>query len=125
MLNGLALKQSLGYRILLLLAVAVFFLLLLFSFIFWQFSAPDDLKTRIEPDEFSFPCSELLCWNNSLYFSQFILVYPFTFSIQLAVDVQIPDEFGGLNGEAIYIGKKTSLIRDAKKFYGEVVILRL
>ena len=25
-------------------------------------------------------------------------------SMQLAVDVQIPDEFGGLNGEAIYIG---------------------
>ena len=25
--------------------------------------------------------------------------------MQLAVDVQIPDEFGGLNGEAIYIGK--------------------
>jgi len=25
-------------------------------------------------------------------------------STQLAVDVQIPDEFGGLNGEAIYIG---------------------
>lgn len=24
--------------------------------------------------------------------------------MQLAVDVQIPDEFGGLNGEAIYIG---------------------
>ena len=60
-----------------------------------------------------------------MYFSQFILVYPFTFSIQLAVDVQIPDEFGGLNGEAIYIGKKTSLIRDTKKCYGEVVILRL
>ena len=25
-------------------------------------------------------------------------------SVQLAVDVQIPDESGGLNGEAIYIG---------------------
>lgn len=25
--------------------------------------------------------------------------------MQLAVDVQIPDEFGGLNGEAIYIGR--------------------
>ena len=121
-LNCFALKQSLGCRILVLFAVAVFFLLLLFSF-FWQCSAPDDLKTRIEPDEFSSPCSELLCWNNSLYFSQFILVYPFTFSIQLAVDVQIPDEFGGLNGEAIYIGKKTSLIRDAKKCYGKAVIL--
>ena len=27
-----------------------------------------------------------------------------SFRMQLAVDVQIPDEFGGLNGEAIYIG---------------------
>ena len=28
----------------------------------------------------------------------------FFFRMQLAVDVQIPDEFGGLDGEAIYIG---------------------
>lgn len=101
--------------ILLLFVVAVFF---------WQLSAPEDLKTRIEPDEFSFPCSEFLCWNNnSLHFSQFILVQPFTFSIQLAVDVQIPDEFGGLNGEAIYIGKKTFLVCDAKKCCWKIVVL--
>ena len=26
--------------------------------------------------------------------------------MQLAVDVQIPQEFGGLDGETVYIGKK-------------------
>ena len=33
------------------------------------------------------------------------MIYSFALSMQLAVDVQIPDEFGGLNGEAIYIGR--------------------
>lgn len=33
----------------------------------------------------------------------------FFFRMQLAVDVQIPDEFGGLDGEAIYIGTVISL----------------
>ena len=31
-------------------------------------------------------------------------IFLFSWRMQLAVDVQIPDEFGGLNGEAIYIG---------------------
>ena len=33
-----------------------------------------------------------------------IIKFFFFCSMQLAVDVQIPDESGGLNGEAIYIG---------------------
>lgn len=38
-----------------------------------------------------------------------VLTFFFFFRMQLAVDVQIPDEFGGLDGEAIYIGTVISL----------------
>ena len=37
--------------------------------------------------------------------------------MQLAVDVQIPDEFGGLNGEAIYIGILEDSFHPIKSIY--------
>ena len=39
-----------------------------------------------------------------IYLFIYLFIFIYFCSMQLAVDVQIPDEFGGLNGEAVYIG---------------------
>ncbi|XP_068677791.1 DNA repair protein RAD51 homolog 3-like isoform X2 [Montipora foliosa] len=44
--------------------------------------------------------------------------------MQLAVDVQIPDEFGGLNGEAIYIEKSLQM-EAMKKFQVENILSKI
>ena len=48
-----------------------------------------------------------------------------SFRMQLAVDVQIPDEFGGLNGEAIYIGIIRFFSTDKNPFWNIPSIIKV